>query len=283
MSDSKIYDVPASFAARGLIDDAAYQAMYKQSVDDPDGFWAEQAKKFLTWSAPWTRVSNWNFRDVSVRWFEGAKLNVSANCLDRHLAARGEQVAIIWEGDDPSVSKKITYRELHTAVCKFANALKARGVKKGDRVCIYMPMIPEAAMAMLACTRIGAVHSVVFGGFSPESLKDRILDSDCRVVITADEGVRGGKKIPLKANTDAALNACPNVHTVLVVQHTKGNIAWDAKRDVWYHVRSRKFPSTAQRKSWMPKTRCLFCIPPAPPANPRAHCTPAAAICCSRR
>ena len=235
MSDSKIYDVPASFAARGLIDDATYQAMYQQSVDDPERFWAEQAKKFLDWSAPWTRVSNWNFRDPNVRWFEGAKLNVSANCLDRHLATRGNQVAIIWEGDDPSVSKKITYRELHTAVCKFANALKARGVKKSDRVCIYMPMIPEAAMAMLACARIGAVHSVVFGGFSPESLKDRILDSDCRVVITADEGVRGGKKIPLKANTDQALKACPNVHTVLVVQHTQGNIAWDAKRDLWYH------------------------------------------------
>ncbi|MBI3774524.1 MAG: acetate--CoA ligase [Gammaproteobacteria bacterium] len=235
MSDSKIYDVPASFAARGLIDDAAYQALYRQSVDDPEGFWAEQAKKFVDWSAPWTRVSNWDFRNPNVRWFEGAKLNVSVNCLDRHLAMRGNQVAIIWEGDDPSVSKKITYRELHTAVCKFANALKARGVKKGDRVCIYMPMIPEAAMAMLACTRIGAVHSVVFGGFSPESLKDRILDSDCRVVITADEGMRGGKKIPLKANTDAALKTCPNVHTVLVVQHTQGKIAWETKRDVWYH------------------------------------------------
>jgi len=235
MSDAKVYDVPAAFAARGLIDDATYRAMYQQSVDDPERFWAEQAKKFVDWSAPWTRVSNWDFRNPNVRWFEGAKLNVSANCLDRHLATRGDQVAIIWEGDDPSVSKKITYRELHAAVCKFANALKARGVKKGDRVCIYMPMIPEAAMAMLACTRIGAVHSVVFGGFSPESLKDRILDSDCRVVITADEGVRGGKKVPLKANTDAALKACPNVHTVLVVQHTKGNIAWDAKRDVWYH------------------------------------------------
>ncbi len=235
MSDSKIYDVPASFAARGLIDDATYQAMYQQSVHDPERFWAEQANKFLTWSAPWTRVSNWNFRDAQVRWFEGAKLNVSANCLDRHLAARGNQVAIIWESDDPNIAKKITYRELHAAVCKFANALKARGVKKGDRVCIYMPMIPEAAMAMLACARIGAVHSVVFGGFSPESLKDRILDSDCRVVITADEGVRGGKKIPLKANTDAALKACPNVHTLLVVQHTHGQIAWDAKRDVWYH------------------------------------------------
>jgi acetyl-CoA synthetase len=235
MSDAKIYDVPAAFAARGLIDDATYQAMYQQSVDDPERFWAEQAKKFVDWSAPWTRVSDWDFRNPNVRWFEGAKLNVSANCLDRHLATRGNQVAIIWEGDDPSVSKKITYRELHTAVCKFANALKARGVKKGDRVCIYMPMIPEAAMAMLACTRIGAVHSVVFGGFSPESLKDRILDSDCHVVITADEGVRGGKKIPLKANTDQALKVCPNVHTVLVVQHTKGNIAWDAKRDLWYH------------------------------------------------
>ena len=235
MTDSKIYDVPASFAARGLIDDATYQAMYQQSVDDPERFWAEQAKKFVDWSAPWTRVSSWNFRDASIRWFEGAKLNVSVNCLDRHLATRGEQVAIIWEGDDPTVSKKITYRELHAAVCKFANALKARGVKQGDRVCIYMPMILEAAMAMLACARIGAVHSVVFGGFSPESLKDRILDSDCRVVITADEGVRGGKKIPLKANTDQALAACPNVHTVLVVQHTRGNIAWHAQRDLWYH------------------------------------------------
>ena len=235
MSDSKIYGVSASFAARGLIDDATYQAMYRQSVDDPEGFWAEQAKKFVDWSAPWKQVSNWNFRDVDVRWFEGAKLNVSINCLDRHLATCGDQTAIIWEGDDPGVSKKISYRELYAAVCKFANALKTRGVKKGDRVCIYMPMIPEAAMAMLACARIGAVHSVVFGGFSPESLKDRILDSDCRLVITADEGVRGGKKIPLKANTDAALKACPNVHTVLVVQHTKGNIAWDARRDVWYH------------------------------------------------
>ena len=235
MSDSKIYDVPASFAARGLIDDATYQAMYQQSVDDPERFWAEQARKFVDWSAPWTRVSSGNFGDANIRWFEGAKLNVSANCLDRHLSTRGNQVAIIWEGDDPSISKKITYRELHTAVCKFANVLKARGVKKGDRVCIYMPMIPEAAMAMLACTRIGAVHSVVFGGFSPESLKDRILDSDCRVVITADEGIRGGKKIPLKANADTALLACPNVHTVLVVQHTQGKIAWNSPRDLWYH------------------------------------------------
>ncbi len=235
MSDSRIYGVPASFVARGLIDDATYQAMYRQSVDDPERFWAEQATKFVDWITPWTCVSSGNFRDANIRWFEGAKLNVSVNCLDRHLATRGEQVAIIWEGDDPNVSKKITYRELHTAVCKFANVLKARGVQKGDRVCIYMPMIPEAAMAMLACTRIGAVHSVVFGGFSPESLKDRILDSDCRVVITADEGVRGGKKIPLKANTDKALEACPNVHTVLVVQHTQGNIAWNARHDVWYH------------------------------------------------
>lgn len=235
MSESKLYIVPPDFRAQGLINETTYQSMYRESVDNPDGFWANQAKLFIDWIAPWSRVSHADFNSVNIKWFEGAKLNVSANCLDRHLAQRGDQVAIIWEGDDPHTDKKITYRALHAAVCKLANALKARGVKKGDRVCIYMPMIPEAAMAMLACTRIGAVHSVVFGGFSPESLKDRILDSDCHVVITADEGLRGGKKIPLKANTDTALKSCPNVHTVLVVQHTRGNIAWNAPRDVWYH------------------------------------------------
>jgi acetyl-CoA synthetase len=235
MSESRVYDVPASFAASGLIDDDTYMKMYRQSVEDPDGFWAEQAHKFIDWYQPWSRVSNWNYTSVDIKWFEGARLNVSHNCLDRHLAKRAGQVAIVWEGDDPSVDRKITYRELHAEVCRFANVLKQRGVKKGDRVCIYMPMIPEAAMAMLACARIGAVHSVVFGGFSPESLKDRILDSDCRVVITADEGVRGGKKVALKANTDAALTSCPNVHTMLVVRHTSGNVAWNKDRDVWYH------------------------------------------------
>jgi acetyl-CoA synthetase len=237
MSEEKIYSVPVDVAKRAWIDDAKYKEMYERSIRNPDGFWAEQAKQFVTWSKPWTKVSDWSFdtSNLRIKWFIGGKLNVSYNCLDRHLATRGNQTAIIWEGDDPKDDKKITYRELHAEVCKFANVLKTRGVKKGDRVCIYMPMIPEAAVAMLACTRIGAVHSVVFGGFSPQSLTDRILDSDCRVVITADEGVRGAKKIPLKGNTDTATEKCPNVHTVLVVKHTGGNIAWKNGRDVWYH------------------------------------------------
>jgi len=237
MSEAHVYEVPAAAAAKAWIDDKKYQVMYRRSLEDSDGFWAEQAKQFVTWMKPWKKVSDWSFdaKNLYIRWFEGATLNVAANCLDRHLDKRGDQTAILWEGDDPKEDKKITYRELHREVCKLGNVLKSRGVKKGDRVCIYMPMIPEAAVAMLACARIGAVHSVVFGGFSPESLKDRILDSDCRAVITADEGVRGGKKIPLKKNTDAALEHCPNVHTVLVAKRTSGDIAWNAKRDVWYH------------------------------------------------
>ena len=237
MSDVKVYPVPAEFAAKSYIDQARYEEMYQRSVKDPEGFWAEQAEQFVTWSKPWNKVLDWSYdrNNLYIKWFEGGKLNVSYNCIDRHLDDRGDQVAIIWEGDDPAVDSKITYRELHEHVSKLANVLKARGVKKGDRVCIYMPMIPEAAYAMLACARIGAVHSVVFGGFSPESLKDRILDSDCRVVITADEGVRGGKKVPLKANTDRAVDHCPNVHTVLTIKHTGGDTDWHAERDVWYH------------------------------------------------
>ncbi len=237
MSDEKLYSVPADFAAKSHIDDARYQEMYQRSIEDPEGFWAEQAEQFVTWFKPWNKVLDWSYdkKDLYIKWFEGGKLNVCYNCIDRHLDSRGDQVAIIWEGDDPNTDSKITYRELHEHVSKLANVLKARGVKKGDRVCIYMPMIPEAAFAMLACARIGAVHSVVFGGFSPESLKDRILDSDCRVVITADEGVRGGKGVPLKANTDKAVAKCPNVHTVLTVKRTGGDIDWHAERDVWYH------------------------------------------------
>nr|VFJ76091.1 MAG: acetyl-coenzyme A synthetase [Candidatus Kentron sp. FW] len=234
MSDQKTYSVPAEVSARAHIDEAKYQEMYQRSVSDPDAFWAEQAKELVTWFEPWKKVSEWDYDNADIKWFQGAKLNVSFNCLDRHLDTRGDQVAILWEGDDPAVDKKITYRELHAEVCRFANAMKARGVKKGDRVSIYMPMIPEVIVAMLACTRIGAVHSVVFGGFSPEALKDRILDSDCQVVITSDEGVRGGRPIPLKANTDKALESCPNVHTVFVVKRTGGEIAWKDGRDVWY-------------------------------------------------
>ncbi len=233
---SKVYPVPADFAANAHIDEASYKEMYQRSVDHPKAFWAEQASEFLTWSKPWDNVLDWSFEgDVHIKWFEGGKLNVAYNCIDRHLGSRGDQVAIIWEGDDPDDDKKITYKELHEAVSKFGNLLKSRGVKKGDRVCIYMPMIPEAAYAMLACARIGAIHSVVFGGFSPESLKDRILDSDCQVVITADEGVRGGRPVPLKANTDKALEQCPNVHTVITVRRTGGETNWIADRDIWYH------------------------------------------------
>ncbi|MEN8170732.1 MAG: acetate--CoA ligase [Pseudomonadota bacterium] len=233
---SKVYPVPSDFAASAHIDEARYNEMYQRSVDDPEGFWGEQAREFLDWSKPWDRVLDWNFdNDLQIKWFEGGKLNVAHNCIDRHLESRGEQTAIIWEGDDPTNDKKITYKELHEEVSKFGNLLKSRGVKKGDRVCIYMPMVPEAAYAMLACARIGAVHSVVFGGFSPEALKGRILDSDCQVVITADEGVRGGRPVPLKANTDKALEQCPNVHTVVTVRRTGGDVAWNTERDLWYH------------------------------------------------
>jgi len=236
MSD-KLYDIPDNIKKSTHITEAKYKEMYQRSIDDPEAFWAEQAGEFLSWTQPWDKVMDWSYdqNDLHIKWFEGGKLNVAYNCIDRHLATRGDQVAIIWEGDDPNEDKKITYKELHEHVSKLANVLKNRGVKKGDRVCIYMPMIPEAGYAMLACARIGAVHSVVFGGFSPASLKDRILDSDCRVVITADEGVRGGKGVPLKANTDEAIKDCPNVHTVLTVKRTGGKINWNDKHDIWYH------------------------------------------------
>jgi acetyl-CoA synthetase len=212
-----------------------YTRLYRQSVEHPDVFWGEQAGKFLHWLSPWTRVQECDINTGAAQWFKGGKLNVSYNCIDRHLENRGDQVAIIWEGDDPSASAEITYRTLHHNVCRLANVLKDRGVKKGDRVCIYMPMVPEAAYAMLACTRIGAVHSVVFGGFSPDALRDRILDADCRTVITADEGVRGGKPVPLKQNVDKALHSCPAVSTVLVVERTQGKVEWVEGRDIWYH------------------------------------------------
>ncbi|MFT7223919.1 MAG: acetyl-CoA synthetase, partial [Cellvibrionaceae bacterium] len=235
MSNTTLYRVSKELAENAHIDRATYEAMYQRSVDDPDGFWSEQARNFLSWQKPFDRVCDDDFSKGLVSWFEGGRLNVTENCIDRHLAERGEQTAIIWEGDDPAASKSISYRELHQAVCRLANALKARNVKKGDRVCIYMPMIPEAAYAMLACARIGATHSVVFGGFSPDALRDRILDSNCQVVITADEGVRGGRKVPLKANADQALSQCPEVHTCLVVKRTAGNISWNDDIDVWYH------------------------------------------------
>jgi len=235
MSEIKTYPVDAAVASRAFVDNDKYLEMYQRSVDDPEGFWAEQAEALLTWFKPWDSVMNVDYHKADIKWFEGGKLNVCYNCVDRHLETRGDQVAIIWEGDDPDTDKSITYKELFEQVCKLGNILKERGVKKGDRVSIYMPMIPEAAVAMLACARIGAVHSIVFGGFSPEALKDRVLDSDCQVVITADEGPRGGKNVPLKANVEKALESCPNVHTTVVVKRTGNEVPGDAARDVWYH------------------------------------------------
>ena len=234
MPEDKIYSVHDSAGSRSHLDKTRFQELYQQSIASPDEFWAGQADELLHWHQRWQSVSSSDFNKAETNWFTGAKLNVAFNCIDRHLEQRGEQAAIIWEGDEPTEDKKITYRELHTHVCKFANALKARGVSKGDRVCIYMPMIPEATYAMLACARIGAVHSVVFGGFSPESLKDRILDSDCQTIITADEGLRGGRTVPLKANVDAALEQCPDVHSVFVVRRTKADVPWFDGRDVCY-------------------------------------------------
>lgn len=220
---------------RAHINNDDYLRLYKQSIEQPETFWAEQAKTFLDWFESWQSVHKVDMRKGHASWFKGGKLNVSFNCIDRHLAEHGEQIALIWEGDNPAESANITYNKLHHKVCRLANVLKSRGVEKGDRVCIYMPMIPEAAYAMLACTRIGAVHSVVFGGFSPDALRDRILDADCRTVITADEGVRGGKYVPLKANVDKALQSCPNVSTVIVAQRTEGDVQWFKGRDIWYH------------------------------------------------
>ena len=243
MSDSKIYNVPEAFAKNALLDEASYTAMYKESISDPGGFWAKQAEKFLSWDKPWDTVLDWDYSKGHIRWFEGGKLNACVNCVDRHLDTRGDQTALIWEGDDPADDDRITYKELYEHVCRMANVLKSRNVKKGDRVCIYMPMIPEAVYAMLACARIGAVHSVVFGGFSPDSIKNRILDSDCQTVITANEGVRGGKPVPLKANVDAALISCPNVHSVIVVRRTAAGIDWHEGRDIWYHEASANVPA----------------------------------------
>jgi len=217
-----------------LIDSETYESMYERSMNEPETFWAEQADTFIDWEKKWDKVSDVDFAKGKIAWFEGATLNVSYNCLDRHLPERADQVAIIWEGDDPNSSESITYSQLHEKVCKFSNGLEELGVVKGDRICLYMPMIIEAAIAMLACARVGAIHSVVFGGFSPEALRDRILDSKCKIVITADEGVRGGKPIPLKANVDQATRDCDCVDAIVVVERTGGKVTWN-ERDIWYH------------------------------------------------
>ena len=236
MADNELFPVPEAVAKRAWADEKKYQAMYRRSVDDPEGFWAEHGKR-IDWFKPYSKIKDTSYdtHDVHIRWFYDGTLNASYNCLDRHLTKRGDQVAILWEGDDPKEDKKITYRELHRDVCKFANVLKSLGAKKGDRITIYMPMIPEAAVAMLACARIGAIHSVVFGGFSPDSLANRIQDADCSIVVTADEGLRGGRKVPLKKNTDDAVADCPTVKKCVVVKRTGGKIDWQDGRNVWYH------------------------------------------------
>jgi acetyl-CoA synthetase len=234
MADERVIAVKPHIAATTHMDDKTYQAMYAESISSPDTFWGKQADKYVTWFKGWDRVSHADFGSGDIRWFEGAKLNASYNCLDRHLESKGDDTAIIWEGDEPGDERLISYRELHSEVSRFGNLLKSRGVSKGDRVAIYMPMIPEAAVAMLGCARIGAIHSVVFGGFSPDSLRDRILDSDCRVIVTADEGPRGGRNVPLKANVETALEGCPNVHTTIVVRRTGNSVPGNASRDVWY-------------------------------------------------
>ncbi len=242
--DDTIFPVTNDVAAQALIDDETYQAMYAESIADPESFWNKHGKR-IDWIKPYTKIKNTKYskEDVSIKWYEDGTLNACWNCVDRHLEEYGDQIAIIWEGDEPDQSANITYKQLHEEVCLFANTLKANGVRKGDRVTIYMPMIPEAAYAMLACARIGAVHSVVFGGFSPEALAGRILDCESTCVITADEGVRGGKKIPLKANTDEALAQCPDVSAVVVVKRTGGDITMTAGRDVWYHEEKTKVSS----------------------------------------
>ena len=242
--DDTIFPVTNDVAAQALIDDEKYQAMYAESIADPESFWNKHGKR-IDWIKPYTKIKNTKYskEDVSIKWYEDGTLNACWNCVDRHLEEYGDQIAIIWEGDEPDQSANITYKQLHEEVCLFANTLKANGVRKGDRVTIYMPMIPEAAYAMLACARIGAVHSVVFGGFSPEALAGRILDCESTCVITADEGVRGGKKIPLKANTDEALAQCSDVSAVVVVKRTGGDITMTAGRDVWYHEEKTKVSS----------------------------------------
>ena len=234
MAEDKIYPVPREAAEHALLTREDYDRMYRQSLDEPESFWAEQAEKFLTWFKKWDRVQNNDLTKGQIRWFEGGKLNVSYNCLDRHLDTHGDRVAVIWEGDEPGNTRHITYRELHAEVCRLANVLKDRGVKKGDRVSIYMPMIPEAVVAMLACTRIGAVHSIVFGGFSPHALRDRIEDADCRTIITADQGLRSGKPVPLKENVEKAIDGLDSVHTVVTVRHTGNTVPWNPDRDIWY-------------------------------------------------
>jgi acetyl-CoA synthetase len=255
----KSYPVKPELAAKAHINNERYLALYKQSVEQPETFWAEQAHEFLDWQQPWDFVLEHDYLKGEISWFKGGKLNVSVNCIDRHLATRGNQTALIWEGDNPSQDKKMTYRELHQQVCKFANVLKAQGVKKGDRVCIYLPMLLESSVVILACTRIGAVHSIVFGGFSADALKDRINDSDCKIVICADEGNRGGKSIPIKATVDKALASTPSIEKVIMIKNTGVATAWNAERDLDYHKAMTKASAECEPE-WMDAEDPLFIL-----------------------
>jgi acetyl-CoA synthetase len=274
----QMYQPSDEIVANAHADAAKYAQMYEASIRDPNAFWGEQGKR-LDWIKPYTRVKNcsYDYHNVSIKWFEDGQLNVSANCIDRHLASRAHQTAIIWESDDPGVSQHITYQELHDQVSKFGNVLHAMGVRKGDRVVIYLPMIPQAAYAMLACARIGAIHSIVFAGFSADALRSRVEDSGAKLVITADEAPRGGRHTPLKANADKALEGLAGVKQ-LVVRRTGGNIAWNADRDAWLHEEMERVSTTASRWRWAPRIRSSSSTPPARPASPRAWCTPPAAI-----
>ena len=259
MSNEAVYPVPEKWSGDAWIDADRYQVLYQQSLDNPNDFWAQQSDQFLTWEKPWEMLNSADFSKAEAAWFVGGKLNVTVNCIDRHLENHADQTAIIWEADDPADHSKITYAELHKQVSKFGNLLRDLRVKKGDRVCIYMPMIPEAAYAMLACARIGAIHSVVFGGFSPEALKDRILDCDCHVVITADEAVRGGKKIPLKQNADKAIESCPDVRHCVVVKRTGAAIDWSESRDIDYNQAIEKISADCDPE-WMDSEDPLFIL-----------------------
>lgn len=257
--EHKSHPVKADIAAKAHINNEQYLALYQQSIEQPEIFWAKQAEKFLDWHKPWDKVLDYDYPKGKISWFEGGKLNVSVNCLDRHLANRGDQVALIWEGDDPANDKKMTYKELHQEVCQFANVLKEQGVRKGDRVCIYLPMIIEAAAVILACTRIGAVHSIVFGGFSAEALKDRINDSDCKLVVCADEGYRGGKLVPIKATVDKAIERCPCVKNVVVIKNSGNTVNWNGGCDVWYHE-VMSWASIECKPEWMDAEDPLFIL-----------------------
>ncbi|MDF1582641.1 MAG: acetate--CoA ligase [Methyloprofundus sp.] len=257
--EHQIHPVKEHIVKNAHINNEQYLALYKQSIEQPETFWAEQAECFLDWHKPWDKVMAYDYPKGQIKWFEGGKLNVSVNCLDRHLATRGDQVALIWEGDDPANDKKMTYRELHQEVCRFANVLKAQGVQKGDRVCLYLPMIIEAAAVILACTRIGAVHSIVFGGFSAEALKDRINDADCKLVVCADEGYRGGKIIPIKATVDKAVASCPCVRRVVVIKNSGNTVAWHDARDVCYQQAMAAVSADCEPE-WMDAEDPLFIL-----------------------